>query len=55
MNKSDVSWLGALAFCICSAAAVLELVTGDYVWFLIDILFAAANINDAREWFRSQR
>lgn len=54
MNKTDVLWVGALAFCLCSVAAVLELISGDYVWFTIDVLFAASNINWAREWFKSK-
>ena len=53
MNKTDVSWIGALAFCLCAVAAVLNLITGNYVWFIIDVLVAALNINWAREWFQS--
>ena len=55
MNKTDVSWLGALAFCLCLLGAVLSLISGDYVWATIDVQVAALNINWAREWFRSQR
>lgn len=55
LNKTDVSWLGALAFCLCLVGAILSLITGDYVWFIIDVLVAALNMNWAREWFRSQR
>lgn len=55
MNKTDVSWMGALAFCLSLVGAVLSIINGDYVWFIIDVLVAALNINLAREWFKSQR
>lgn len=55
MNKKDVSWLGALVFCLCLIGAVLSLITGDYAWFIIDVLVAAFSMNLAREWFRSHR
>jgi hypothetical protein len=54
MNKTDVSWLGALAFCLCLLGAVLSLISGDYAWFIIDVLVAALNMNWAREWFKSK-
>lgn len=54
-NKTDVSWMGALAFVLCSVGAVLSLICGDYVWFIIDVLVAALNINWVREWLRSLR
>lgn len=53
MNKTDVSGLGALAFCLCLVGAVLSLINGDYVWFVIDVLVAASYMNMAREWFKS--
>ena len=53
MNKTDVSWLGALVFCLCLIGAVLSLIGGDYVWFIIDVLVAALYMNMAREWFKS--
>lgn len=53
MDKTDVSWMGAVAFCLCTVAAGLNLVAGNYVWFIIDVLVAALNINWAREWFQS--
>lgn len=55
MNKEDVLWIGALAFFICSIAAVLELISGNYIWFIIDVLFAASNIDWTREWLKSLR
>lgn len=53
VNKTDVSGLGALAFCLCLVGAVLSLINGDYVWFVIDVLVAASYMNMAREWFKS--
>lgn len=54
MNKTDVSWVGALVFCLCLVGAVLSLIGGDYVWFIIDVLIAALYMNWAREWFKSK-
>lgn len=54
MNKTDVSWVGALVFCLCLVGAVLSLIGGDYVWFIIDVLVAALYMNWAREWFKSK-
>jgi hypothetical protein len=55
MNKTDVSWLCALAFCLFLLGAISSLLNGDYLLFIIDMLFAAFNLDGAREWFRSQR
>ena len=54
MNKTDVSWVGALVFCLCLVGAVLSLIGGDHVWFIIDVLVAALYMNWAREWFKSK-
>ena len=54
MNKTDVSWVGAFVFCLCLVGAVLSLIGGDYVWFIIDVLVAALYMNWAREWFKSK-
>ena len=55
MNKTDVSWLCALAFCLFLLGAISSFLNGDYLLFLIDMLFAAFNLDGAREWFKSQR
>lgn len=54
MNKTDVSWVGALVFCLCLVGAVLSLIGGEYVWFIIDVLVAALYMNWAREWFKTK-
>lgn len=54
MNKTDVSWVGALVFCLCLVGVVLSLIGGDYAWFIIDVLVAALYMNWAREWFKSK-
>lgn len=55
LNKTDVSWLCALAFCLLLLGAISSLLNGYYLLFIIDMLFAAFNLDGAREWFRSQR
>lgn len=47
--------LSMIAFCICSLAAILTLINGDWVWFIIDVIFAASNAKSAFEWLKSQR
>lgn len=55
MNKTDVLWVGALAFFLCLVGAILSIITGHYALFIIDVLVAAVSLNWAREWFQSQR
>lgn len=44
-----------IAFVLLSIAATISAFTGNWIWFIVDVIFAAANAEPAFEWLKSQK